>query len=118
MSRHLRSYLRSFRRHSGLSQADVAFLLGLNSTRSIYRHEWVRRDPALRLALAYGIVFDVCLPDLFAGVHDEVELAIIQRAYALYQRIELCEPTLSTQKRLAALRRIMERDGPTPKHEQ
>lgn len=118
MSRRLNSYLRSFRKHSGLSQADVAFLLGLNSTRSIYRHEWARRDPALRLALAYGIVFDARLPELFAGVHDEVELAIIQRAYALHQRLELCEPTQSVQKRLAVLRRIMDRDGPAPNHEQ
>ena len=108
MSRRLKTYLRTFRKRTGFTQAEVAFLFGWQSSKSITRHEWARREPVLRTVLAYEVLFAAPVSELFAGVYDEVELAIIERAHALYARLEISEPSPRLTRKLAALRRIMD----------
>lgn len=114
MSRRLKTYLRTFRKRTGLTQAEVAFLFGWQGSKGITRHEWALREPVLRTVLAYEVLFDAAASELFAGVHDEVELAIIERAHALHERLEVSDPSPQVERKLATLRRIMDRPGSAP----
>lgn len=113
MSRRLRSYVRSHRKRSNLTQKEIAFLLGLGDPSSVYRHEWAKRQPLLDVAVAYELVFGEKINELFGGVYDEVELAVLNRACSLQKRLEATEQTAHTKRKLDTLRRIIERCDPT-----
>ena len=66
----LQNYLRSHRRKSGLTQQEVAFLLGCRTGDPISRYEKRRRLPPLETALACEAIFGVPVSELFAGVHE------------------------------------------------
>src|SRR2546421_227517 len=53
----LENYLRTYRKRSGLTQREVAFLLGSKNGAQLSRYEKQRRLPPLRTALAF-VVFE------------------------------------------------------------
>jgi transcriptional regulator with XRE-family HTH domain len=68
MSQRLANYLLTHRRHAGLSQDEVGFLVGGLSGAGVSRYEQSRRLPALETALAYEVVFGVPPQQLFPGI--------------------------------------------------
>ncbi len=68
----LANYLRSYRRKSGLSQREVALLLGWKHGEQLSRYEKRHRLPTLRVALACEAVFDIPVAKLFAGARDAI----------------------------------------------
>ena len=104
----LDNYLRAYRKRSGLSQDEVAYLLGSQTGSKVSRYEHDRR-PSLDTALGYEVIFrlfDIPARDLFAGRYQEVERSIRKRAARLQERIHAC-PKLSSRKleTLAAIRK-------------
>ena len=95
MSPPLNNYLRTHRKTVGLSQKDVAFLLGKKSGSCISKFEQSKTYPNLRSSLSYQIFFETPAEELFAGVHNQVEL--------------------QTLNRIAKLITILERKGNNPK---
>jgi transcriptional regulator with XRE-family HTH domain len=79
MARKLPDYLRSERRRAGLSQEDVAALLG-TGVRTISRYEQRARLPPLELALAYQAVFGTPVAELFPGRFREIVKRVRLRA--------------------------------------
>lgn len=71
----------------GLSQKDVAFILGYLSGTKISRHERYLREPCLRTALAYEALFQVPMRELFAGIYEEVAAEVEGRARQLAERL-------------------------------
>src|SRR5713226_4335293 len=71
-TRRLLNYLRTYRKHSGLSQSDVAFLIRLKDKSELSRCERSVRQPSLRAALACQEVFGTPVSELFAGLNDSV----------------------------------------------
>ena len=69
----LQNYLQAYRKKSGLTQREVAFLLGCQDGAQVSRYEKRRRVPPLRMALACEAVFGVPVSQLFAGMREEVE---------------------------------------------
>ncbi len=59
----LNNYLRTKRKHSGLSQSDVSFLVRLKDKSDLSRYERHLRRPSLRTA-------GESVSDLFAGLSD------------------------------------------------
>jgi transcriptional regulator with XRE-family HTH domain len=106
MSIKLHNYLRTYRKRVGFSQADVAFLLGCARGSKVSRYERCARQPSLRCALAYSVVLGVPLPELFAGVHAQVEQKIVNRAGALTNRLVAAKTDGVTAQKLAALKAI------------
>ena len=51
-AKRLNNYLRTYRKHSGLSQSEVSFLVRLKGKSELSRHERSIRPPSLRTALA------------------------------------------------------------------
>src|SRR2546429_9576493 len=63
----LENYLRTYRKRSGLTQREVAFLVGCRNGAQVSRYEKRRRLPPLRTALACEAAFGVPVAELFAG---------------------------------------------------
>ena len=68
----LENYLRTYRKRSGLTQREVAFLLGSKNGAQLSRYEKHRRLPPLHTALAFETIFKIPLPELFAGLRESV----------------------------------------------
>jgi DNA-binding XRE family transcriptional regulator len=66
------NYLRMYRKRSGLSQAEIASVLGCEDGAVVSRHETSRVFPPLPLALAYEVIFLVPTAQLFKGLHEAV----------------------------------------------
>ena len=71
-TRRLPNYLRTYRKHSGLSQSEVSFLVRLKDKSELSRYERNVRQPSLRTALACQEVFGEPISELFAGLSDSV----------------------------------------------
>jgi transcriptional regulator with XRE-family HTH domain len=94
----LSNYLRTFRLRAGLSQDEVAALVGVAGGAEVSRHETFRRMPTLATALRYEAIFGVPVRELFPGEYQKVELEIQARAQELADRIAIPGPK-GTQKR-------------------
>ena len=66
----LENYLRTYRKRSGLTQREVAFLVGCRNGAQVSRYEKRRRLPPLRMALACEAAFGVPVSELFAGLRE------------------------------------------------
>jgi transcriptional regulator with XRE-family HTH domain len=108
MSHRYSNSLKPHRKRSGFSQHELAFLLGLKEHSAISRFEHGEREPSLRTALAYRILFDRDLHELFPHVHEEVSAEIRRRADRLSNQLGRgAETPKSTYKleKLATLQR-------------
>jgi transcriptional regulator with XRE-family HTH domain len=104
----LNNYLRTYRKRAGLSQDEMAFLLGGRRGTSVSRYERFRRSPELPAAFAYEVIFRVPSSKLFAGIFDQVQRAAIRRVRALHRRLDAAAPDRYTAQKLAALRETLE----------
>src|SRR2546425_12606538 len=89
MSTHkLENYQRAYRKRSGLTQREVAFLLGCQNGAQVSRYEKRRRVPPLRMALACETVFWVPAAELFGGMKDQVNKVIEKRLAELQSKLQ------------------------------
>jgi transcriptional regulator with XRE-family HTH domain len=93
MVSHLPNHLRAHRKRSGLSQDEVAFLLGAHSGAKVCRYERFIREPSLQTALAYEAVFQRPASKLFPGLYRKIEREVAARAEALAHRTGRRRPT-------------------------
>src|SRR6266542_2442363 len=84
----LDNYLRTKRKHSGLSQSDVSFLVRLKDKSDLSRYERSLRQPSLRTALACQELYGVSVSDLFAGLSDSVSKDTRNRMKRLQTRLQ------------------------------
>src|SRR5438552_1862490 len=84
----LENYLRTYRKRSGLSQREVAFLVGCRNGAQVSRYEKRRRLPPLRTALACEAAFGVPVSVLFAGLREAAGKAVGERMLALRSKLE------------------------------
>jgi transcriptional regulator with XRE-family HTH domain len=84
----LENYLRMHRKRSGLTQRDVAFLLGCENGAQVSRYEKRKRVPPLQTALACEAVFGVPVSELFAGLNDATHKRIGKRLLGLRSKLQ------------------------------
>ena len=87
MTKYMPHYMRRYRVRAGLTQGEMSHLLGSDSQPTIAHYEVLRREPDLRSALAYQVVFGVPLEELFPGIYDHVEQEVTKRAAELRGRL-------------------------------
>lgn len=110
MTRHINApYLRALRRRSAFSQEDVAFLLGAFTGTRVSRHETGVCAPPLDVALAYEVIFDVAIAEVYDDERARIAAEIGKRAKKLRESLahRIHDP-LREEKR-AALKRIISR---------
>ena len=83
--------LRTLRKKSGLSQRELAYVLGSRSELSVVKHERSEAIPSLLTALAYEVIFQVPISSQFRGLYTSVEAAIEERLAELEQRLQQCD---------------------------
>ena len=84
----LENYLRSYRKESGLSQQEVAFLLGCEDGTLVSRYEKRRRMPPIETALACEEIFGVPVAELFPGMRQSIKKDIAKRRLELRSRLQ------------------------------
>ena len=116
MSQRLANYLLTYRKHAGLSQDEVAFLLGGRSGTKVSRYEQAARLPTLETALAYEAILGVPARELFTGTFAKVEKATKERAETLAREIRLSarRDLQLTKQKLTTLERVASSPGSEP----
>ncbi|KYK46060.1 hypothetical protein A1D31_33725 [Bradyrhizobium liaoningense] len=116
MDRRLKTYLRTFRRRWGLTQTELAFLIGIKSSTLVSRFEELKRTPNLSAAFACKIIFDATLAELFPGLFDDVQEAVYLRATELYEELQ-GSTSKATRAKLDFLEAVLSRsERSTKKH--
>lgn len=113
MASKLPNYLRTYRKRSGLSQAEVAYLVGVSNGQKVSRYELSNRRPALETILAYEALFGVPAQALFAGVYAAVEGETRRRARVLAARLGQPKGRPHARK-LAVLNQVAGSPGENP----
>jgi transcriptional regulator with XRE-family HTH domain len=106
MAHTLHNYLRTYRKRAGLSQDEVAFLLGVAYGTKVSRYERRSRQPGLMTVFAYEVLFRVTPRELFGDLFRKVETKTLRRARALVRKLgrAACDPL--TARKLNLLRAI------------
>jgi transcriptional regulator with XRE-family HTH domain len=102
----IQNTLLSNRKRLGLSQGDVAFLLGLPNNQAVCRHETFNRMPDGDTMLAYEAVYKRSASEIFGGRYRDIERKVEARAKVLEQRIAGKEPHRGNVRKCQSLRDI------------
>jgi len=111
-------YLRTHRRVWGLTQRELATLLGLRSPSHVSRleHGKCKRGPSYETALACQVLFGIEPRDMHPAIHRAVEERVMRACYLMHQGIEHSTSLSDLRKRELlelALRRAIKRDSQT-----
>lgn len=102
----LHTYLKTYRKQSGLNHSEIAFLVGGMSGSSYSRHEKAHRLPVLRTALMYEFIFGVTVRGLYEGVFHEVRGRVAARARGLVASLERQPQSAERDRKLNVVRRL------------
>ena len=102
----LPNYLRAHRKRLTLSQEEVAFLLGTQSGAKTCRYERFVRVPSLETALAYEVIFQKPVRELFGGLYHKVEQEVADRARALGEKNNRRKPDRHTRSKREVFTKI------------
>ena len=106
MPNKLPNYFRTYRKRAGLSQEEIAFLLGGQTGAHVCHYEHFRRSPNLQTALALSAIFQTPVQVLCAGEYQKAEHAVQKRAKRLWVRLSTENPDQPTARKLALLESI------------
>jgi transcriptional regulator with XRE-family HTH domain len=112
----LPNYLRTHRKRLGLSQDEVAYLLGAESGAKTSRYERFAREPGFRTALACEAVFQRPIRELFAGLYEQIEREVAARAKKLVLRSETMKDNSHTARKRETLERIAASKSKKPRN--
>jgi transcriptional regulator with XRE-family HTH domain len=99
-SKRFDNYIRMLRKQRGLSQDELAFLLGWKSGSAVSRLENGRRKPSLETLLTMEVIFGIQIREFYAGRFQKVEDAVRERVARF---ISTHEEDLSVRKLLRDL---------------
>ena len=80
--------LPSHRRRAGLTQREVAKIVGLESDVQIFRHEKGSAIPSLIVAIGFEVLFQASIAELFPGLHEAVSQSIETSIAELEQQLQ------------------------------
>lgn len=106
MAHKLPNYLGTYRKRAGFTQQELAFLLGTQSGAKVSRYERFAREPHLKTALAYQVIFHIPAHELFSGTYQRVETQITERSKRLMKRLNIHRSDRLTLRKLEILRSI------------
>lgn len=83
----LENYLKPYRKRAGLTQQEVASLLGWKSETQVGRIEKRQRCPTLRNAVGLVAALNVPITDLFAGMYERIAKQVRKRRARLFRQL-------------------------------
>jgi transcriptional regulator with XRE-family HTH domain len=111
MPHRLPSYLHTLRKQWGLSQPDLASLLGVTGSAQC-RFENLSRRPSAELIIGAEVIFGHGPNEVFPAFYHDIERAIVDRARSQVARLESRTDPASRDK-LRLLTEIIERASQT-----
>jgi transcriptional regulator with XRE-family HTH domain len=105
------SYLRPLRRRWGLTQRELAFLLGAKTHSQISQIEALKTYPSLTNAVACEIIFDTPQFELFPELYAKVHRAVLSRAEDLHLELQ-GNSSRVTRTKLNFLEEVLARTHP------
>jgi transcriptional regulator with XRE-family HTH domain len=102
-ARKLSNYLRMYRKRSGLSQCEAAFLLGCSTGTKLSRYEHCARRPNLDSVFACEAVLGAPARELSAGEYQKVEDEAGRRAEILDDKLRRRKLDAINQRKREAL---------------
>ena len=106
MANHMPHYVRRHRLRAALTQKEMAHLLGCQSPATVCQYEARKREPDLRTAFAYQVVFGLPVDVLFPGIYREVEQEVISRASRLSEQLTGADDTIALSHKRKAVASI------------
>jgi len=100
-------YLRTHRKRLGLSQKDVAFLLGCESGSKLSRYEKYKATPQLETAFMCGFITCQPLNDLFDGICQVAAYKVKKKARILLRRYRRRRKTAAVERKIEILEAIL-----------
>jgi transcriptional regulator with XRE-family HTH domain len=82
------NYVRSQRLRWGLSQGELAHLLGWKHADVVSRIEKKHRPPTLKFVIACFILFGTAAAELFPDISASIEIDVMTRVWEMYERIQ------------------------------
>lgn len=106
--------LQRYRKRNGLTQEEMAFLLGCKSPAQVSQYERLRRQPSGETMLRCQAIFGEPVDKLFPVLSEQVEEETKTRARELRDRICQGGRSASAKRKLEFLKDIMDRRGDEP----
>ena len=105
----LPNYLRAHRKRLGLSQKDLASLMGCKSGAQFSRYERFEVEPQLETAFMCGLILSESLNVLFEGMYRQAEIRLRKQAQGLLKQYRQAEPTPEVQAKIQILETLCSR---------
>lgn len=102
-----RNYLRTHRRKIGLTQAEVAFLVGSKNPMTICRYERDSQIPNLETVLAYEYLFQTPPRIIFYGLVERIKQETNKRIEELLRKSEKKPPHLRQEATITHLTNLL-----------
>lgn len=99
----LENYILTERKRAGLSQQELAYLLGIKSGSTVSRCENFERSVSLDAAIALEVVFGVSIRELFAGRYEQIAARTIDRVDCLGAKLSNAPQTRYTKHKVEVL---------------
>jgi len=112
-----RRYFRTVRLRSGLTQSDVAFLMGWKQRNLISLLESRAREPSLNAIVGYRVIFGSQLRDLMPGRICDVRRSVKCRARMLLPQLKALPQSKIVQARVQMIERIIKNKKLTQRNE-
>jgi transcriptional regulator with XRE-family HTH domain len=96
------NYLRSYRLRWGLSQGELANLLGWRGAEVVSRIEKKQRPPTLKLVIACFILFGAPAAELFPDISASIDTNVMARVWEMYEKIQ-GDPSRKTKMKIELL---------------
>jgi transcriptional regulator with XRE-family HTH domain len=106
MPRRLIHYLRNERKRLGLTQADIAALLGVHWKTRVSRYEREPALPPLDAGLAYQAIYGKPVSEIFSGASAKVRANVRDRARQLIAKLPASTSRPGELRRKRSLERI------------
>ena len=103
----LSTYLRMYRKRTGFTHDEIAFLCGAMCGRSVARHERGRQLPMLRTALMYEFILQASVRELYEGIFQDVRAAVRARAKGLCASLERRPRSADRDRKIAVLKTLL-----------
>ena len=107
----LPTYLKMYRKRTGFTHDELAFLLGSMRGTSVARHEVGESLPKLRTALMYEAIFGACVRELYRGVFADAQELVRVRARGMLAYFEKKPRSAKTDNKIGILKTIIKEEG-------
>lgn len=105
----LPNYLRGQRKRLHLSQRDMAYLLGCESSAKLSRYERFKVEPKMETALMCGFITCEPLNRLFEGMYRSAARKVRARARILLKRYRRCKRSAAVERKIKTLENLCSR---------